>query len=295
MLRIIDHRSCQYVIKRGFYLKNQDTKKIQRYFCISCKQGFSKQTYRADYNEHKPWVNKKLMQILCSEVSQKRSAEILGINHKTVALKIPKIAQFAKNKQEMMDQKSKSIKKWLFDEMETFEHSKCKPISIALAVEEKSRKILGIYAAQMPAKGHLVERAKKKYGFRKDLRAKSLSDLMTSIKQQSIKRCEIKSDENPRYPKWVKRFFPNASYLRSKGRRGCVVGQGELKRGGFDPLFSLNHSCAMIRDNLKRLSRRTWCTTKKICVLQDFLDMYRYFHNKFRLRQNTLSTNNGGS
>jgi len=46
----------------------------------------------------------------------------------------------------------------------------------------------------------------------------------------------------------------------TKGRRECVVGQGELKGGGFDPLFSLNHTCAMIRAHVSRLFRRTWNT-----------------------------------
>jgi hypothetical protein len=57
------------------------------------------------------------------------------------------------------------------------------------------------------------------------------------------------------------------------------VGQGELKRGGFDLLFALNHSCAMVRDNLKRLSRRTWCTTKRPDRLQCLLNLYICAHN----------------
>jgi hypothetical protein len=92
---------------------------------------------------------------------------------------------------------------------------------------------------------------------------------------------EIRSDLCPRYPSVVRRFFPFATHTRYKGRRGCVVGQGELKRGGFDPLFSLNHSCAMYRDNLKRLSRRTWCTTKRPDRLQALLNMYACYHNQF--------------
>jgi hypothetical protein len=58
------------------------------------------------------------------------------------------------------------------------------------------------------------------------------------------------------------------------------VGQGELKRGGFDPLFSLNHTAAMFRDRLKRLSRRTWCTTKRPDRLQLLLDLYAWYHNE---------------
>ncbi|MFW7381958.1 MAG: hypothetical protein ACOH5I_24335 [Oligoflexus sp.] len=95
-----------------------------------------------------------------------------------------------------------------------------------------------------------------------------------------IKSVCIKSDESQHYPQPIKSFFPQARHQSYKGRRACVVGQGELKRGGFDPLFSLNHTYAMIRDNLKRLSRRTWATTKRPDRLQDLLFLYAYFHNE---------------
>ncbi len=44
----------------------------------------------------------------------------------------------------------------------------------------------------------------------------------------------------------IKAILDPSSHQRFKGRRGCIVGQGELKVGGFDPLFSLNHTYAMI-------------------------------------------------
>jgi len=59
-----------------------------------------------------------------------------------------------------------------------------------------------------------------------------------------------------------------------------VVGQGELKRGGYDPLFSLNHTAAMIRANINRLFRRTWCTSKRIDRLEGHLLLYTDYHNR---------------
>ncbi|MBU6155196.1 MAG: hypothetical protein KGP28_12905, partial [Bdellovibrionales bacterium] len=46
------------------------------------------------------------------------------------------------------------------------------------------------------------------------------------------------------------------------------------------PIFSLNHTCAMLRANLNRLFRRTWCTTKTIQGLIDHLSIYVAFHNR---------------
>src|SRR5690606_41506909 len=89
----------------------------------------------------------------------------------------------------------------------------------------------------------------------------------------------LRSAMCPRYPLTVKQHRPRASHERYKGRRWRSVGQGELKPGGHDPLFFLNHTCAMVRDNLKRLTRRTWCSTKRLDRLHDILNLYICFHN----------------
>ncbi|MBD67124.1 MAG: hypothetical protein CME62_18130, partial [Halobacteriovoraceae bacterium] len=61
--------------------------------------------------------------------------------------------------------------------------------------------------------------------------------------------------------------------------RGCIAGQGELKKLRRDPLFALNHTCAMLRDNISRLVRKSWCVSQSIEKLQLHLDLYMKFHN----------------
>jgi hypothetical protein len=41
----------------------------------------------------------------------------------------------------------------------------------------------------------------------------------------------------------------------------------------------------MARDNLKRLTRRTWCTTKKPERLQGQLSLYAMYHNEFLIKK----------
>ena len=168
-----------------------------------------------------------------------------------------------------------------FDDIETFEHSKMKPISITLAVESGSRKILGFEVSSMPCKGHLAKRAREKYGKRSDDRRKARSNLFTKIKELIAEGAVIKSDMNPHYPPDVRQHFPNSVHVVTKGRRGCVTGQGELKACGFDPLFSFNHTAAMYRANVNRLFRRTWNTTKKMERLEFHIALYALFHNVY--------------
>jgi len=56
----------------------------------------------------------------------------------------------------------------VFDELETFEHTRCKPLAVAVAIENETRRILGFKVSTMPAKGRLAQISRKKYGKRKD-------------------------------------------------------------------------------------------------------------------------------
>ena len=167
-----------------------------------------------------------------------------------------------------------------FDEMETFERSKCLPLSIPLVVEAKTRKILGFRVCQMPAKGPLAAISRKKYGPRDDHRAETAESLFQDLKEVIRPDATVTSDQNPKYPQWIQNQFPNVLHKKVKGRRGCVVGQGELKKIGFDPLFSLNHTAAMLRANINRLFRRTWCTTKLKERLAAHIELYVFYHNE---------------
>jgi hypothetical protein len=216
-------------------------------------------------------------------MSQRRIAKLYRISRTTVARKLIFLGQQATSELEELNRNRKPAEIIEFDDMETFEHSKCKPLSITLAVEHQTRWILGIEVSQMPAKGRLTKIALKKYGPRKDERALGRERLFRRIQGLISKTALIKSDENPHYIYDVKRFFPQAQHQRYKGQRGSIVGQGELKKIRFDPLFSLNHTCAMFRANVNRLLRKTWCTTKNRERLRFHLTMYAVFHNKFLL------------
>ena len=207
---------------------------------------------------------------------------MLRVNIKTIARKLIFLGfHMRKRNERLLDhvlRKKGPVTHMQFDEVETSEHSKCKPLSIALAVTAE-RLILGFEVAVMPAKGHLASISRRKYGSRPDERGPALYRLFERIRPRIAPGAEVRSDECPRYPPIVQAVFPGVSHQTTKGRRGRVAGQGELKKIGFDPLFALNHTAAMFRANVNRLIRRTWCTTKKRARLADHLTLYMAHHN----------------
>jgi len=272
-------KSCHSTLdvrKKGHYFRKSDSKWIRRYHCSKCGKHFSNATFSESYGQNKRRLNPIIFNLLNSGMSQRRTAKVLRINLKTVARKLQFLDEWSIKRQKLL-LKDINIYEMQFDEMETLEHSKLKPISLAIAVEKETRFIIGIRASIMPSKGLLKEKSLKKYGKREDHRKKGLEDLFFPIRDKAIRLAE--SDECPRYPRILKKYFPEVHHKRYKGRRGCVTGQGEMKSGGFDPLFSINHSCAMVRASVNRLFRRSWCTTKSLDRLQMHLNLYVYYHN----------------
>lgn len=268
-----------HVTLKGHYIRTSDGKIIRRFYCKHCRKSFSTQTYSHDYRLRRRNIDQQVFRSLCYCVSQRGIAALHGVSRGFVARRVIRFAKVARRNLRLEQLSAGPRTDIVFDEMESFEHTKCKPLTIPLAVEEKTRKILYIGVAPIPAKGLLAKIARKKYGPRKCRRAKALNEMFAALKGCCVSTVSAKSDQSPHYPARMIRTFPKGRHTTSKGRRGCVVGQGELKAGGFDPLFSLNQTAAMIRDRIKRMSRRTWTTTKDPARLLDFLHIYAWYHN----------------
>ncbi len=268
---------------KGTYFRRSDGQHIRRYLCRVCLRSFSSACEFPNYRQKKRQLNHPLKMLLVSGVSQRRAALVLGVNRKTVVRKFRYLAERARSQQQDWFDSLRfgpMLNEIQFDDLETSEHTKCKPLSVTLAVEPKSRKILDFQVSAMPAKGLLAHKARAKYGPRKDLRPIGWNQMFRRL--QPIVACDAvwTSDENPHYPRYLRRHHREAVHKTTPGGRGCVAGQGELKKLKFDPLFSLNHTCAMFRANLNRLFRRTWCTTKTKQGLIDHLSIYVAFHNQ---------------
>jgi transposase-like protein len=273
----VDHPNT---VRFGTFHRRSDSTTVHRYQCKDCFKTFSSATHKPEYRQKKRQLNRSIRSLFASGVSLRRISLLLRLSRTTTARKLVFLGSQAKLRFiDQLLQLDNPVAEFQFDDLETFEHTKCKPVSITLAVEKGKRKILGFSVSTMAAKGHLAKIAKKKYGFRKDTRALGREKLFTHLIKVAKPTAVINSDENPYYITQVRKYFPQAEYNMFKGQRGAITGQGELKKVKFDPLFSLNHTCAMFRANVNRLFRKTWCTTKRIDRLEHHLYLYAEFHN----------------
>ena len=269
------------VIKDGKFQRKDDSKWIQRYRCKSCGGRFSSATFSDFYRQKKRRINSTLFKNLASNMSMRRCAQNLGIDKKTVHRRLPFLAKRARSYNEKLIQKFKGcIHNIQLDDLITKENSKCKPLSVTIVVDEDRRTILATEVSQIPAFGHLAKIALKKYGIRKDEHFEGLDRVFKKIAPLVNPQVRVRSDEHQRYPSYISSYLPKAKHEAFKSERASVAGQGELKKIQFDPLFVVNHTCAMMRANVNRLIRKTWCTTKDPNRLKDHLDIFIFYYNR---------------
>jgi len=222
---------------------------------------------------------------LGSGLCLKRAGLIVGLNEKTVANKMRFLAvQFERNHAARLQARrnhgeSALIQEIYLDEMITYEHTRCKPLAVAMIVT-KEREVLAFSVEEMPAIGkHLRKISIRKYGKRPNHRARGILKCLRAVRHLVAGDVVIKTDEEKSYARLIKQVLPRAHHLTFTSRRAVIAGQGELKDRHFDPLFAINHTFAMCRAFISRLVRRTWANTKKLQRFRAHLWIYVDLHN----------------
>ena len=127
--------------RHGSFRRTSDSRVIQRFKCYSCGKTVSNATFDDACWQKKWHLNHAGMMMLSSLVSMRRIARVLNINPKTVARKLTFLGQTLHKK--MATQDFSHVSHIQFDELQTIEHTKLKPLSVAMAALTKDRRIIG--------------------------------------------------------------------------------------------------------------------------------------------------------
>jgi transposase-like protein len=270
--------------KRGTYYRQTSKTYVPRYYCFVCKKTFSTRTTSFTFRQKRPDLNSKIFKLISSGVTFNRTAKILNCDYKTVYRKFLFLSDRAKK---VHDKQQFDIKELQIDEMESIEHTKLKPLTIALAVSD-DYKILGLKVGKIPAKGHLSEISIKKYGKRENqselVLRETLSELKLKLKSQDF---IVKSDAKLLYKRIIKDIFPGKTHetfiSRENKEKKREMKYTNLEKRIHDPIFALNQRMAKCRDHVKRLTRRSWCTTKLPENLERHLYLYMAINNGYAI------------
>lgn len=269
-----------------FYTKHNHEYRNPRYVCFNCGAKFSSHSDRANKGQKRPDINSEIFKWICSGATISRIAKNLSVNKITVMRKIKWLSEQARIAHGEAIARGDLTTSYIhFDEMEAYEHTPLKPLSVAIAVRVKTLQIVDARVATMNAKGHLVETSVQKYGRRQDTRIDACLEVMKTVKRVSRETLTITCDSKTNYPTLIKPILPYAkinAVLATKRKRGDK---------NEDPLFAVNSVCALLRQDLAVLARKTMSTLKKAETLQDLLNIYIAYNNEYDITSLAIKAN----
>lgn len=262
--------------KRGSYTTADGTVR-QRFECTNrhCGKTFTDAFEPADRGRRTD-VDAMLFKLACSGVTIRRSAKLLDVAVNTVRNRMEALAARARAAHAAAAADPRNHTSTVqFDEMRTFLNSKAQPLSIALAVRRHNGHILSAKVGTMSAVGPLAATG----------RAMGWIGMNNARATRRLALLEAKGFLRPNETP----TFICDGLLAYRGEIRAVIGldtvvESTVRDGDpHDPLFRLNHVCAKIRADLACMARDTWTTTKKVECLQDRLDIYVAWNNKYEI------------
>ena len=136
------HHSNHYS-KSGTNHRPSDGRNIQRYICKECGRRFSDATGTPAFGQKRRRLNLQVYALLCSGVSLRRASRLLCTTRVTVERKLRFMAAICTQENERFLSKISLVSNLPFDEFEAMEHTRCRPLSVAMVIENDSRRIFG--------------------------------------------------------------------------------------------------------------------------------------------------------
>ena len=275
--------------RMGSYRRICDGRDVQRFQCHTCKRSFSTQTFRLDYRYKLPHHDGLIFRALVSKVTHRQTARMLGIDRKSVERRLRRWGPVMKELHETalaaMASRGGMNGTYCLDELETFEQNRrLKPVTVPVLVDANRFFVVATEVATLPARGNLKLRDRKK---------KRELELVSGKRRNQSNRAVLSCLEA-----WAKAHSPEltprlisdkkSSYSRlymkafdGRRREHVRVASGKT-RSRSNPMFPVNHTLAMTRDQVSRLVRRSWGASKQRARLRDHLWIWVAWRNYVR-------------
>ena len=291
------YRHCEFHLaplgswftRRGSYRALCRAHPVPRFRCKACRRTFSRQTFRMDFQDHRPDLNPKLFALLASGVGLRQSARLLDLSLRCLELKFRKLSRHLRRSNLNLQAPLPEGSSLQFDEFESFEGLRTlRPLSIPTLIEKRSRFLVWAESATIPPRHERTRQGRSRgveesrHGPRRDGSREACRRTLrrAAALSTSLDPLVIETDCKPSYPRLVKEAF---------GKERVIV-HGRTKstrvRDVSNPLFAINQTEAIARDLLGRLRRESWLGSKKRRYLDLGLSLFGAWRNLVRRRFN---------
>ena len=273
--------------RHGSYQPRCRRSPVPRFRCDTCGRTFSRQTFRHDYRDRRPDCNARLLWLLVSGVGLRQSARQLGLGVHAVQRKFRKLARTCRWLHRNLSPRLPPGRTYLLDEEETYEKASIRPLTMPVLIERESAFVVATMAGPIRRlappglrRRQLQERDEARRGRRRDRSGACVRATLRALRARldGGELC-LQTDDKASYRSIGREVFGDAVRHETT--------PGRMARGTFNPLFPINLTLAMTRDNCGRLRRQSWLVTEKRRCLQLHLQLFAAYRNYVRRRHNT--------
>lgn len=274
-----------FFVRRGFYYPACRKEGVPRFRCRICRRGFSRQTFRHDYRDHRPETNVPLFMLLSSGVGLRQSGRCLDLNPRSVQGKKRKMARMLWL---LHGNLSPTLPKgicFLLDEEESYEAASIRPLTMPVVIEKETWFVVATAVGSIrrlaPAgtARRVRQEREEQRAPRPDQSRECVAQVLRALADKvPTRKILLRTDQKASYATIAEEVFP--------GRLVHETTSSRLLRNSSNPLFPINVTLAMTRDNCGRLRRRSWLVSKKAERLQSHLAIFAIYRNYVRRRFN---------
>jgi hypothetical protein len=174
---------------------------------------------------------------------------------------------------------------YLLDEEETFEGASIRPLTMPVLIEKETWFVVSTAVGKIRRLAPLgsARRVRQALDEREALRPDESRKCVEKVLTELVRRVPagpilLRTDEKASYGVVARNLFGD--------RLQHETTPGTLIRTTHNPLFPINTTMAMTRDNMGRLRRRSWLATKAGEQLQNHLALFTVYRNYVRRRFN---------
>lgn len=282
--------------KDGYRRPKHNHQPVPVYECKTCGKKFSATLVKGIRHQKRPGINRRIFEMAVSGATIRRIAIVEKCDRDTVMRKIEYLAGEAKKhhaKAMAKLAKAGGTGYVMFDELETFLHARHKQISVPVAIRVKTGHILALGVARMPSNMKLggagihplpLGGTNWVYNDRPKVVPGVFAQLVPVLKAKAT----IATDGESSYPKWIRQTLPGVNHVVAHSPKETNLGRARKRATGEprdnDPLFAINVLFAKARNDLARLGRKTWTTTKSKKALENHLWIWVAWVNGYRLK-----------
>lgn len=271
--------------RRGCYRPACRRSPVPRFSCKACSRSFSRQTFRLDCRDRRPECNERLFALLTSGVGLRQSARLLRMGVHAVQQKFRKLARGLRLLNRNLLACLPPDRCYLLDELESFEQRSIQRLTVPVLIEKSSLAVLATGVApirRVPRRGSRRQRwlanHELLHGRRRDRGRQCVHRIFGRLRRLlGGRRGTLLTDEKALYAAMARDMGPQLEHWTVPGSR---------VRNTFNPLFPINLTDAMLRDNNGRLRRRSWLVSKQGRYLALQLELFAAYRNWHRPRTN---------